>query len=153
MAFLKKITAGKRRPEPKKFVEIEVTDPARQIPDLIHWASKGEELRMVLPSSLLRTKGAFGFHGGWSPMMAPLEDDIATFKKFFELFQPKNLGEFYFLDAQLGPGSLDPAEMPWLFWSKPQPSPASGFQIVVQLQSLHGTLNRSKCAVAPAGRF
>ena len=122
MVSLKKITARKRRDEPQNIVEIEITDPAKQIPDLIHWASKGEDLRVTLPSSLLRIKGAFGFHGGWNPMMLPLQNDIETFREFFKLFRPKNLSELYFLDEQFGPDLLSPPELPWLFWSNREPS-------------------------------
>ena len=122
MISLKKITARKRRDEPQNIVEIEITDPAKQIPDLIHWASKGEDLRVVLPSSLLRITGAFGFHGGWNPMLLPLQDDIETFRDFFKLFQPRDLSEMYFLGKQFDPVSLGPWGIPWLFRCSPQPS-------------------------------
>ncbi len=123
MVFLKKITARKRPAEPQNFVEIKVTDPIKQIPDLIHWASKGEDLRMTLPSSLLRIKGAFGFHRGWNPMMLPLQNDIETFRNFYKLFRPKNLSEVYFLDERFGADSLSPPKIPWLFWNNPEPLP------------------------------
>lgn len=123
MAFRKKKLALARRAEPQNTVEIEVTDPANQIPDLIHWASLGEDIRMVLPSSLLRLKGAFGFHGGWNPMMLALADDIEGFKEYFALFRPENVSELYFLDEQFSPDSLGPPELPWLFWSERSLSP------------------------------
>lgn len=122
MLSLKKLLARARRNELKTLVEIEVTDPAEQIPDLIHWASKGEDLRVVLPSTLLRITGAFGFHGGWNPMLLPLQNDVETYREFYRFFRPKDLSEMYFLGKRFDPVSLGPWAIPWLYRCRPQPS-------------------------------
>jgi len=121
MKFLKRFLPTGRQIK-TNIVEFEVTEPTEQIPDILHWASDGEDLRVILPSTLLRTWGAFGFYGGWNPMMPPLQNDTKTFRDFFKFFQPKDLSDMYFLGEQFGPSSLGPMELPWLFFSDRQPS-------------------------------
>jgi hypothetical protein len=122
MVRWREIVSGTRRVIRQKIVEIEVTDPANQIPDLIHWGSKGEDLRLVLPSTMHRMMGAFGFHGGWNPMTLALRVDVEAFKDFFKFFQPKDLSEMYFLGKQFGPISLSPENIPWIFKYRQKPS-------------------------------
>jgi len=122
MGALKRMISRSRRIQTKNIVEFEVTEPAKHIPDLIYWASNGEDLRIILPSSLLRTWGALGFYEGWNPMMLPLQNDIETFRDFFKFFRPKNLSDMYFLGERFGRVPIDPMELPWLFRSDRQPS-------------------------------
>lgn len=123
MRFLKQIISRNNQIKIKNIIEYEVTDPSENIPYVINWASRNEDLRVILPSTLIRTWGAFGFHGGWNPIMLPLQNDIETFRDFFKLFQPKNLSEMYFLGEQFGPVPLSPKEKPWLPSSDWRPPP------------------------------
>jgi hypothetical protein len=98
-----------------------VTDPAKDIPEVIYWASQGEDLRIILPSEILRTWGAFGFYGGWNPMIPALQNDAETFHRYFDYFQPKNLSDMYFLGERFDPVVPGPMEQPWLFMPNQQP--------------------------------
>jgi hypothetical protein len=114
MRLLRQIISRERQIKVDNIVEFEVTDPSKHIPYVIHWAAKGEDLRITLPSTLLRIWGAFGFYDGWNPMMPLLQNDSEDFRRFFKLFQPKNLNEMYFLGEQFGQVSFGPMENPWL---------------------------------------
>ena len=56
-------------------------------------------------------------------MMPLLQNDAEDFRCFFKLFQPKNLGEMYFLGERFGPFPLGPMENPWLSISDWRPPP------------------------------
>lgn len=113
MGLLKRLITGTRSGRPRALVEFEVTDPVGDITDIKYWASRGEELRLVVPGAKLRTWGAFGFGGGWNPMMPAFRDDFETFSAFFEAFQPQDLSDMYFLERDFGPAGLAPLALPW----------------------------------------
>lgn len=123
MRLLGRIIPRERQIKINNIVEFEVTDPSKHIPHVIQWASKGEDLRVTIPSTLLRIWGAFGFYDGWNPMMPLLQNDAEDFRRFFKLFRPENLSEMYFLGEQFGPVPLGPMENPWLLISDRRPAP------------------------------
>lgn len=114
MSLLKKLISGARMNRPQPAVELDLTDPANDLPEIIYWTSAGEDLRIRVPVSWLRTWGAFGFGEGWNPMMPAVEDDFETFSVFYRLFQPRDLSDMYFLREALGPAGIGPVRLPWL---------------------------------------
>jgi hypothetical protein len=123
MGLLKKIVARAGGRKRGRLVDFEVRDPGKHIPQIVYWASGGEDLRIALPVSLLRSWGAFGFKDGWNSMMLPLQGDMEGFRRFFELFQPKSLSDMYFLTDQHGQTSVPFMELPWLLRLDPKRPP------------------------------
>ena len=114
MGLLRKLLSGARKGRPHRTVELGMTDPGSDFPDIIYWASSGSDLRITVPATRLRTWGAFGFSGGWNPMMLAEEDDFETFRAFFRLFQPHDLSDMYFLNEAFGAAGAGPMDLPWL---------------------------------------
>lgn len=114
----------------RRSLEMRVGRRSGDIVPALCWYDTSVELRMLVPSDLVVTLGAFPVAGGWHPFDATLRNGPQTLAEFYSAFCPRNLTDMYFLQEQGQQGEdLPPYEVPWVANSGNAPVPEKGLSL------------------------